>query len=71
MVWLAAGTFLSASGQLQEGLAWAVYAVGAALIVLASAFQYTGRCPHCRALLGLQTRLTLPPTCRRCSGPLR
>ena len=71
LLWLVAGTLLQGLGALQGPLAWGVYAVGVALIALATAFQFTGRCPHCGARLGLQTRLYLPPACKRCGGPLR
>jgi hypothetical protein len=71
LLWLGAGTLLQVVGGLQGQTAWGVYAVGVALIALVTAFQFTGRCPHCGARLGLQTRLYLPSACKRCGGPLR
>ena len=71
LLWLAAGTLLQVLGALDGPLAWGIYALGVALIALATAFQFTGRCPHCGARLGLQTRLYLPRACKRCGGPLR
>jgi len=45
-----------------------------AVIVLAlvsAGLQFACRCPRCGANIGTQSRLVLPPACRRCGVALR
>lgn len=48
---------------------WALGLLGAACL-LATAIQFSERCPRCGYNLGFQSRLTLPAACERCGGLL-
>jgi len=51
----------------QAGVALAL--LGAACL-LATAIQFSERCPRCGYNLGFQSRLALPAACERCEGAL-
>lgn len=71
--------FVVAMALLAATVAWPFGAHGqrmlfAVLLIVAGGsvlIQFSARCPRCGAQLGLQTRLLLPPACRRCGVALR
>ena len=47
-----------------------VWLAGIVLLVVSAVLQFTRRCPRCGAIIGIQSRLALPPACRRCGVAL-
>jgi hypothetical protein len=50
-------------------LGWLGLGVGIALAVVGVAIHFSGRCPRCGYIIGLQSPLLLPYRCERCKTP--
>lgn len=52
-------------------LGWLGLGAGIVIVVIGLAIHFSGRCPRCGYIIGLQSPLLLPYSCERCKTPFR
>jgi hypothetical protein len=52
-------------------LGWLGLGIGLIVMVAGLAIHFSGRCPRCGYVIGLQSPLLLPTRCERCKTPFR
>jgi NADH:ubiquinone oxidoreductase subunit 3 (subunit A) len=50
---------------------WLGLGMGVVIVAVGLAIHFSGRCPRCGYIIGLQSPLLLPWSCERCKTPLR
>jgi hypothetical protein len=65
------GALLIAANPAPLWLGWLGLGAGLVIVVVGLAIHFSGRCPRCGYIIGLQSPLLLPTRCERCKTPFR